>query len=106
MTNRKNAIRGAKEILEGIKKLKNVDYNSRTWGEIEYAIQEGSLDLYDLEEDMHLILDNLLEDYAEEKMHNMFSKISDELELANGDMTPLEAKKIEKGIENYIKMNM
>ena len=106
MTNRKNAIRGTKEILEGIEKLKNVDYNSQEWGEIEYAIQEGSLDLYDLEEDMHMILENLLENYAEEKMQDMFAKISDELELSSGDMPPLEEKKIEISIKNYIKMNL
>ena len=106
MTNRKNAIRGAKEILEGIEKLKNVDYNSASWGEIEYATQEGSLNLYELEEDMNMILKNLLEDYAEQKMQNMFAEISDELGLESGDMTPLEEKKIELAIKNYIKMNL
>jgi len=106
MTNRNNAIRGVKDILEGIEKLKNVDYNSQEWGEIEYAIQEGALDLYDLEEDMHMILENLLENYAQEKMQDMFLQIAEELELPSGDMSPLEEKKIEIGIQNYIKRNM
>ena len=106
MTNRKNAIRGTKEILDGIEKLKNVDYNSASWGEIEYAIQEGSLDLYDLEEDMHMILENLLENYAEEKMQDMFAKIADELELSSGAMTPHQEVKQEELIKEYILQNL